>query len=142
MDGRKEIVLNLQFVDGMSPPVSQRQMVSMLSFQLSTLPRTTQDTVEEHAPVVFPLSDCDRLVVIISANMKIEELRRDNEIFTEQPCKLTSREYEISRMVKVGMTNKEIARELNISPSTVKNHIQNILGKLSIDRRTRIQNFV
>lgn len=142
MDSEKEVVLNLQFIDGMSPPVTPRQIASMLSFQLSAFPESAQHAAKEHVPVVFSLSDCDRLVVIISANMKIEELRHDDRAFVEQTCKLTSREYEISQMVKAGMTNKEIARELNISPSTVKNHIQNILGKLSIDRRTRIRNFV
>ena len=35
-----------------------------------------------------------------------------------------------------GKTNKVIARELNISPHTVKNHVHDILNKLGAERRS------
>jgi DNA-binding NarL/FixJ family response regulator len=43
---------------------------------------------------------------------------------------LTSRELEVLRLLTDGMRPKEIARELVISPKTVANHIQRVLGKL------------
>jgi DNA-binding NarL/FixJ family response regulator len=43
---------------------------------------------------------------------------------------LTSRELEVLRLLAGGMRPKEIARELVISPKTVANHIQRVLGKL------------
>lgn len=48
---------------------------------------------------------------------------------------LTPREREIAAMVARNMPNKEIARHLRLGPTTVKNHVHNILQKLSIHRR-------
>lgn len=52
--------------------------------------------------------------------------------------RLTEREDEIARMVAVGLSNKQIARELSISPATVKNHVHAILGKFALPRRSAI----
>jgi two-component system, NarL family, nitrate/nitrite response regulator NarL len=48
---------------------------------------------------------------------------------------LTSREQEISALIERGLSNKEIARNLNIEVATVKNHVHNILGKLHVTSR-------
>ncbi|MEH2499202.1 VCBS repeat-containing protein [Bradyrhizobium sp. AZCC 1678] len=49
---------------------------------------------------------------------------------------LTHREREIIRLVAEGLSNKEIARQLNLSPGTVKVHLYNIFHKLEISNRT------
>jgi DNA-binding NarL/FixJ family response regulator len=51
---------------------------------------------------------------------------------------LTRREFEISRMIAVGLCNKDIARRLGISLSTTKSHVHNLLGKLSVQRRGEV----
>ncbi len=48
---------------------------------------------------------------------------------------LSSREEEILRLVAEGKSNKEIADLLVIAEGTVKNHLSNILGKLSVKDR-------
>ncbi len=48
---------------------------------------------------------------------------------------LTSREIEVLRELADGITNQEIATRLYISENTVKNHIHNILEKLSLHNR-------
>jgi len=48
---------------------------------------------------------------------------------------LSDRETEVLRLIANGKDNSEIARELHISPKTVKNHISNILMKLQIENR-------
>jgi DNA-binding NarL/FixJ family response regulator len=48
---------------------------------------------------------------------------------------LTSREQDIIALIDRGLSNKEIARQLNISLPTVKNHVHNILEKLQVRRR-------
>jgi two-component system nitrate/nitrite response regulator NarL len=51
------------------------------------------------------------------------------------PAQLTLREEEIVKLIDDGLSNKEIARRLSIEPSTVKNHVHNILEKLGTHRR-------
>jgi DNA-binding NarL/FixJ family response regulator len=48
---------------------------------------------------------------------------------------LSDRETEVLRLIANGKDNAEIARDLHISPKTVKNHISNILMKLQIENR-------
>jgi LuxR family maltose regulon positive regulatory protein len=49
---------------------------------------------------------------------------------------LTSREHEILRLLAAGMRNQEIAKQLFISPATVKRHIANVYNKLEASHRT------
>jgi DNA-binding CsgD family transcriptional regulator/tetratricopeptide (TPR) repeat protein len=49
---------------------------------------------------------------------------------------LTRRELEILRLVAVGRTNREIARDLFLSPRTVEMHVRNVLSKLGCRSRT------
>jgi two-component system, NarL family, nitrate/nitrite response regulator NarL len=51
---------------------------------------------------------------------------------------LTHRENEIAGLVRQGLSNKEIAQALRISPATVKNHVHNILEKLELTSRGAI----
>lgn len=51
---------------------------------------------------------------------------------------LTAREKEVLGLVAGGTTNKEIASALGISPSTAKNHLQNILAKLHLENRVQV----
>ncbi len=51
---------------------------------------------------------------------------------------LTEREQEIVQLVARGLTNKEIGKELFMSPSTVKFHISDIMQKLEVRRRAQI----
>jgi DNA-binding NarL/FixJ family response regulator len=51
---------------------------------------------------------------------------------------LTDREVELIRCLARGHTNREIARELFISLSTVKAHVSNIQDKLGLRNRTEI----
>jgi DNA-binding CsgD family transcriptional regulator len=50
---------------------------------------------------------------------------------------LTRRELEILRLVAVGRANREIARELFLSPRTVEMHVSNVLTKLDCRSRTQ-----
>jgi two-component system, NarL family, response regulator LiaR len=50
---------------------------------------------------------------------------------------LTDRELDVLRCIARGRSNKEIGGDLGISEKTVKTHVGNILGKLSLDDRTQ-----
>jgi DNA-binding NarL/FixJ family response regulator len=49
--------------------------------------------------------------------------------------RLTAREREIAWLLDRGLSNKEIARRLQIEHGTVKNHVHNVLRKLDVHRR-------
>ena len=55
----------------------------------------------------------------------------------ESPEKLTERETDVLRLLALGKANKEIAAELNVSETTVKTHVSNILMKLGVPSRTQ-----
>ena len=48
---------------------------------------------------------------------------------------LTKREKEIFEMLIVNKTTRDIAEELSISEKTVRNHISNVMQKLSVKGR-------
>lgn len=50
---------------------------------------------------------------------------------------LTGREREVVELIAEGLTNKEIGRRLDISPATVKVHVERIIGKLGVADRTQ-----
>ena len=51
---------------------------------------------------------------------------------------LSSREFEIAALVARGMSNKEVALDLRISPWTVSAHLRRIFTKLDIKRRMEL----
>jgi two-component system nitrate/nitrite response regulator NarL len=70
------------------------------------------------------------------ASRLIRRLRAPDE--AEPPltgAKLTPREREVLELLAQGMDNPEIARSLNMSHHTVKNHVSSILVKLQVENR-------
>ena len=55
--------------------------------------------------------------------------------------KLTKREHEVVDLIARGMSNKDIARELNIAVHTVKSHVHNTLDKLALHTRLELASF-
>jgi len=46
---------------------------------------------------------------------------------------LTQREHEVLRALSKGLSNKEIARQLNLSPKTIDSHRTNLLRKMNVN---------
>lgn len=51
---------------------------------------------------------------------------------------LTRRERQTAELIRTGLSDKEIARRLNISLATTKAHVHNLLGKLNAQRRGQV----
>ena len=49
---------------------------------------------------------------------------------------LSQREQEVLELINQGLANKDIAGKMSVAPATVKAHIRNLYGKLSVGRRT------
>ncbi len=67
----------------------------------------------------------------------IEEQVPEESNNPEQFEELSSREQEVLELLAKGMSNRSIAETLYISDKTVKNHVSNILKKLSVEDRTQ-----
>ncbi|WP_197033519.1 LuxR C-terminal-related transcriptional regulator [Bradyrhizobium sp. URHD0069] len=50
---------------------------------------------------------------------------------------LSARETEILKLIAQGLSNKEIARSLDIGPETVKSHLKSVFTKLGVERRAQ-----
>lgn len=55
---------------------------------------------------------------------------------------LTDRQKQVAILAAKGFSNKEIAREVELSPETVKTHMRNIFLKLNVRRRTHLHRFI
>ncbi len=60
----------------------------------------------------------------------------DNSLVSAHVDELTPREFEILRLLADGLSDREIAEGLSISPRTVNGHVTNLLGKLGVESRT------
>jgi DNA-binding NarL/FixJ family response regulator len=67
----------------------------------------------------------------------LERLRQREAERVREPLnvELSDREIGVLRMLAQGLENAKIAAELNLSTSTVKTHVSNILGKLQVENR-------
>lgn len=100
-------------------------------------------TGDIHAPVLlrgFPLAphspNDDACMLIL-----MEKIGRERKIVPAQAkdqFRLTDREVEIVKYISEGWTNKEIARHLDISEHTVKEHVRHLLKKTKTTTRTGI----
>jgi len=83
-------------------------------------------TVEEGEKFIQP-----ELIPLLNSKL----VARDLDM--EKLDKLSDREIEVLKLVAVGMFNKDIGKELDISERTVKNHMSNIFKKIECDDRTQ-----
>lgn len=67
----------------------------------------------------------------------IEEQVSETAASSTQLEELSAREQEVLELLAKGMSNRMIAEALFISEKTVKNHVSNILKKLSVNDRTQ-----
>ena len=71
----------------------------------------------------------------------LEGLRLAPPTTLARPAGLSPREVEVLRLVASGMTNREIAELLVVSPHTVANHVKHILNKTGLSNRTEATAF-
>ena len=64
-------------------------------------------------------------------------VRRGSESALEA-VRMTPREREVIALIAAGMSNKEIAKRLNVATDTVKSHVRNVMDKLALHTRLQI----
>ena len=55
----------------------------------------------------------------------------------ERVARLSAQERTILELIADGLTNRQIATELNLAEKTVKNYVSNLLSKMGMERRTQ-----
>ena len=72
------------------------------------------------------------------ANKGSDRARQRCEEIARLDDALTMREREVIRLVSDGLSNKEVARKLNLTEGTVKQHLSSIYGKVGVNNRTML----
>ena len=92
-------------------------------------PEDTLESIRTAASGKLVVSD--RLTELLASALRSES----NTPQDSEEAALTQREHEILALIAEGLSNKLIARALDISPGTVKVHVKNVLRKLNLNSR-------
>ena len=122
---------------------------------LSVLPLMIASIIwSSFAEVAMPIIALSYFITVLvflfaAINRQRHEDKAGNEVKKEDVRKslmeeyhITDREMEVIDLIKKGMTNKEIASELNISVNTVNNHISNAFTKTGVRCRIDLLNLL
>jgi len=131
-------VLYLEFPSSVSPLQEQQHALTVLSTQMLFYARLSE-TLRAQAvrggweAAAGKSAETDRHEAI-----RLEADRLEADRLEAGPIvPLSDREYEVLQLISQGLTNKEIAVQLGLTPGTVKVHAHNIFNKLNVNRRTQ-----
>jgi len=146
--------LNMQGMDGLETLKALRETDIGSKIIMLTVSDNDEDVVRAitYGADGYLLKDMDpedilaKVKEAIDGKMVISEklthvlagaIRKGTNNRTSLLAKLTSREHDILKQIAKGLSNKLIARELDISDGTVKVHVKHILKKLGL--RSRVE---
>ena len=123
-------------LSGGAIPLSARVLGAADAYQSMCEPRPHRDALspeqaaaELRAEVKAGRMDGDVVEAVLGAAGHRVGRRR------EGPAGLTAREIDVLRLVSRGLSSKEIAARLVISPKTARNHIEHIYAKIGVSNR-------
>lgn len=100
----------------------------------------TEATADDIVAIVHDAARGERLLPPALTHSLFAQLVRERALQVDagDGMMLTAREREIIALLAEGLSNKEIAARLHIAIHTVKSHVHNILGKLSLRSRLEV----
>ena len=113
--------------------VGARGVVDMETAEIESLCRCIVHVNEDH----FWLSsrDLDLVLQEFSNSWSLQLVNRNGQEL------LSPRELEVVTLVAEGLQNRDIARELGISPCTVRNYLSQVFDKVGVSTRTELVRF-
>lgn len=143
--------------DPSQPPVMQQLLQGLGICSLAFIPLTVIEVVLEQTGFqpYHPLSmdylfylGCNLVIiraalqVLLQEQHKLPPSTQRAAVPPEriQEYRLTARECEVVPCIAQGMTNKEIAQKLCISPATVRTHLYNLFQKTDVTNRIELLN--
>ena len=102
-------------------------MIPLLSFVVNT-----GKLIPAHRHFIAQLLDELR-----SAHPTAPELSEQEAAYLTISAQITAREQEMLRLLKLGLSNKELATQMVVSESTVRTHLRNIYRKLGVHNRVQ-----
>ncbi|MFT6897071.1 MAG: two-component system nitrate/nitrite response regulator NarL [Paraglaciecola sp.] len=146
--------LNMQGMDGLETLKIMRDKGVSSRIIMLTVSDNDEDVVEaircgadgyllkdmEPDDIINRLKEATLGKMVLSAKLTeilATALRKPEKAGSRALASLTSREYEILKLIAKGMSNKLVARELDISDGTVKVHVKHFLKKLNL--RSRVE---
>lgn len=122
---------------GAEVPVEARLLAAADVYQAMTQPRSHRPAVDgdEAAHEITSLAKRGKLDPECAAAVAETAGRPGSRVRAAWPAGLTDREVEVLRLVAGGLSNREIAATLSISPRTAEHHVQHIYTKIGVSTR-------
>ena len=106
--------------------------------EVGPLIATFQENVEQTVRSQELMSDVSKLMAAWRSRYQSEPQQAPAPIAASAISEaLSAREGDILKMIAEGLSNKEIARSLAITPETVKSHVKHIFTKLNVEKRAQ-----
>ncbi|WP_420603954.1 LuxR C-terminal-related transcriptional regulator [Flagellimonas sp.] len=114
--------------------VLKRVFIPKIEAIISSLENTERHKVIDALKTTTDLQK--HLTILLEETEPSKEPRARSKKFNYPEMPLTSRELEVLTLIKQGLTNESIGKQLYITERTVKFHVTAILSKLHADNRT------
>jgi DNA-binding NarL/FixJ family response regulator len=119
--------------------------MSLLKRLLQALGVSGSETPPAIHPLIETIEDLaqqeGRTKELVTADLLslAQERRQAQDYYAHCWERLTPREQQVAALMCLGYTNRQIARRLYISMSTVKTHVHHVLSKFDFKRRSDLQ---
>jgi len=142
--------VEIAFLDISMPELNGMRLSSLLLQLNGDMDIVFVTGYDNYAVQAFDMSALDYLVKPVTEGRiakTLEKIRRRHERPTVPPdadvqltsqAMLTEREVRVLQFISNGLTNKEIADQLDISAETVKYHIKNLYKKFEVNNRVQV----